>query len=98
MNPHFFTAPFLLLEIGKSPFHIFAPGGKEAHVDTFPDYMREETFTIAGMSFRWMTLRQMEQYTEIQKKNMDVVDMLKHYIICKKADPMGRPFLIRFCA
>lgn len=73
------TYPKFSPKVGRMKY--YAHTLYEAHVDTFPDYMREETFTIAGTSFRWMTLRQMEQDSEIQKKNMDVVDMLKHCII-----------------
>lgn len=49
--------------------HIFY----EAGISEFPEELRKDTFRIDGRQYEWMTIAEMEDDPDIQKKNLDVV-------------------------
>lgn len=48
-----------------------------ASIETFPDVFRSDRFTVNGVDFRWMTIKEMKEDPEIMKKNKDVVETLE---------------------
>lgn len=48
-----------------------------ASIETFPDILRSERFTLNGVNFRWMTLMEMKEDPDIMEKNEDVVKTLE---------------------
>lgn len=48
-----------------------------ASIETFPDILRSERFTLNGVNFRWMTLMEMKEDPNIMEKNEDVVKTLE---------------------
>ncbi len=48
-----------------------------AEIHHFPEVMTADRFEIGDKSFVWMTIDAMRQDAEIQKKNMDVVEMIR---------------------
>lgn len=51
-----------------------------AEIQDFPDVMQADTFTIDGKGFMWLSIEEMKQDARIQKKNLDVVSLLRENI------------------
>lgn len=52
----------------------------EANVESFPESEQHAEFCRNGRQYRWMTLSEMTQDSEIQKHNMDVVTRVREHI------------------
>ena len=52
----------------------------EAKISVFPDEMKSSTFTIDGVTYDWMTMEEMKQDVDIQKKNLDVVQEVEKHV------------------
>lgn len=52
----------------------------EAQISAFPDKMKSSHFTLDGVSYDWMTMEEMKQDVDIQKKNWDVVQEVEKKI------------------
>lgn len=51
-----------------------------AKIDDFPELMTEDKFEIGDVSYRWMSIAEMENDFEIKKRNLDVVGLVKENI------------------
>ncbi len=51
-----------------------------AEIQDFPDVMQADTFTIDSKGFMWLSIEDMKQDARIQKKNLDVVSLLRENI------------------
>ena len=47
-------------------------------IKEFSDELKQESFTIDGVKYAWMTIDEMEKNTSIKKKNSEVVEFVKH--------------------
>lgn len=53
----------------------------KAEIKEFPARLKNQQFQgDGGKKFRWMTIYEMEQDPDIQKKNLDVVHLVKENI------------------
>lgn len=53
----------------------------EAHISSFPDRMKKDNFIHNNKHYYWMTMEEMEKDENIIKKNVDVLDFVKEYIV-----------------
>lgn len=44
----------------------------EAQISAFPDKMKSSYFTLDGVSYDWMTMEEMKQDVDSQKRNWNV--------------------------
>lgn len=51
-----------------------------AKILDFDDELKKKSFIIDGKKFYWMTIQEMENDPDIQKKNLDVVNLVKNNI------------------
>lgn len=49
-------------------------------IDNYPDNLKQPEFVIDGVEYRWMTIEQMEENSEIQETNGDVISFVKERI------------------
>lgn len=56
--------------------HVFYEG----EISDFPEALQETSFILDGVTYYWMTLEEMKQDTDIQKKNLDVVKEVEKLI------------------
>lgn len=49
-----------------------------AEITNFPAVLRQNTFSIEGTKFTWMTTEEMKQHPQIINVNMDVVHMIEN--------------------
>lgn len=51
-----------------------------AHIESFEDRLKQDCFDVDGKHYRWMTIEDMEHDANIQKKNLDVVALVKEFV------------------
>lgn len=52
----------------------------EAKISDFPESMKQPSFKQDGVTYYWMTIEEMKQDSDIQKKNLDVVQEVEKLI------------------
>ena len=52
----------------------------EAKISVFPESMKQRSFKQEGVTYYWMTIEEMKQDPDIQKKNLDVVQEVEKLI------------------
>ena len=48
-----------------------------AKIKSWPETLKQRQFVLDGVEYKWMTLREMKNDSNIMKKNRDVVAMLE---------------------
>lgn len=56
----------------------------QVRIEQFPEHMKQSTFTVDGIKYRWMTLEEMWDNENIRKNNADVLKEFEKYIFNSK--------------
>lgn len=48
-----------------------------ATIDTFPDFMKADSFECDGKKYKWLSISELEQDTNVQEKNLDILNYIK---------------------
>ena len=51
----------------------------QAEITNFPPVLRQNSFTIEGVAYTWMTINEMKLDPQVKRINMDVVGLIEHY-------------------
>lgn len=46
-------------------------------IEHFPEYMTKDTFECDGKRYYWKSIADMEQDTDVRKKNQDILNFVK---------------------